>query len=83
MHICNFQAGQDVTRKTKYEDLKAEILRVGRFSCFEATANQWAAGLFTHLCRDPEIETDHEQFGFPWTGVKLTSKAEANKEQDG
>jgi predicted kinase len=67
-HICSFQSADNVTRKTRYEDLKAQVLKAGRFSVFEATANDRAALLFSQLCRDPELET--ETLGFPWTAVR-------------
>lgn len=72
--IDSFQAGDTVTRKTRYEDLKAQILKAGRFSVFEATANQSASAMFTRLCVDPEIEVDHG-CGYPWTTVKRRGKA--------
>ncbi len=67
--ICSFQAGPDISRKTTYKKLKALVLRAGKFSVFEATANERAAALYTRLCRDPEIEIDH-QLAYPWTGVR-------------
>lgn len=73
VHICSFQAGNDVTRKTTYEELRATILKAGRFSAFEATANRWAAGLFDRLCRDPTIETF--DLGYPWTGMRRKREA--------
>ena len=69
VHICSFQAGDTVTRKTKYEDLKAQILKAGRFSVFEASNSPRSAGMFDRLCSDPEIVTS--ELGFPWTSVKL------------
>ena len=70
VHIDSFQSGDDVTRKTKYEDLKAQVVAAGRYSVFEATANQWAAGLFMRLDRDPELEMEITKDGYPWIGVK-------------
>lgn len=69
VHICTFQAVPTVNRKTKYEDLKAAVLAAGRFSAFEASDNRWSAGMYTRLCRDPDIEK--VDLGYPWTGVKL------------
>ena len=69
MIVDSFQSGSNITRKTQYADLKREILKAGKFSSFEATANNHAASLFTDLCRDPEIETF--KIGYPWTGVRL------------
>ena len=73
IHIDSFQSAPDVTRKTKYEDLLAVVLKAGRFSCFEASANRAAASLFDQLCRDPTIET--WEMGYPWTGVRLKPDA--------
>ena len=70
IHICSFQSADTVTRRTTYGDLKAAVLKAGRFSVFEATANDRAAGMFDRLERDPDIETDHT-CGFPWIGVKI------------
>lgn len=70
IHICSFQDGPDVTRKTQYPAFRAAVLKAGRFSAFEATANEHAAELYTRLCSDPEIETD-KSCGFPWTKVRL------------
>lgn len=72
--ICSFQAVEDVNRKTRYEDLKATVLKAGRFSAFEAGANKFAAALFTRLCRDPELEMDHSA-GYPWTLVRRKAVA--------
>lgn len=76
LHLCSFQAGPDVEWRVgkgrlcqiSYEEFKAAALKAGRFSCFEASENGYAASLYTRLCRDPEIET--MTLGFPWTGVK-------------
>lgn len=74
VHICSFQSlDSRVSRNTKYEDVKRVVLKAGRFSVFEATDNQWAAGLFTRLCHDPELVTDHS-LGYPWTCVRLKEK---------
>lgn len=68
IHIDSFQSGDDITRKTKYEDLKAQILAAGRYSCFEASANQYAAALFMRLDRDPELEITNA--GSTWIKVQ-------------
>lgn len=69
VHICSFQAVKPVTKSTRYADLKAQVLKAGRFSVFEATANYYASKLFDRLSRDPEIV--FTSLGFPWTGVRL------------
>ncbi len=71
VHICNFDA-VELPRGAKgnYAEFRKAVLKAGRFSVFEATENQRVAGLYTTLCRDPEIETDIS-CGFPWTRVRL------------
>jgi hypothetical protein len=66
--ICSFQSAPDVKPSTRYEDLKAAVLKAGRFSSFEADANYTAGVLFSRLCRDPEVETF--DLDYPWTGVR-------------
>jgi len=71
VHLCSFQAAPEVTRKTTYEQLRADVLRAGRFSAFEASATPRAAALYTRLCKDPAVRTIHEpKFRYPWTGVR-------------
>jgi hypothetical protein len=74
VHVCSFQAAPDVTSRTSYEELRAAVLKAGRFSAFEASANQRAGRLYTRLCQDPTIETT--DLGFPWTGVKERPRSE-------
>lgn len=71
VHIDSFEAvatlkGESLT----YENLKAAVLRAGKFSVFEATATAKHAKLYTQLNNDLEIELDNESVGFPWTLVK-------------
>ena len=75
VHICSFQGVDTPTRKTLYEDFRAAVLRAGRFSVFEATANDTAAAMFTRLCRDPGVVT--EPVGFPWTKVRAKEESRA------
>jgi hypothetical protein len=73
IHICRFDSAEHLTgRKRTYEAVKAAVLEAGRFSVFEATANQRNASLFTRLCRDPELETF--DMWFPWTGIRRRAK---------
>ena len=74
VHVCTFSALDDVKRSTTYESLKAAALRAGRFSVFEATANDHAAALFSQLERDPTVATDRTKFGYPW--IAVTKKEE-------
>ncbi len=66
--ILNLQAGPTVGAKS-YDELKAAVLKVGRFSCFEASATAGSAQFYNRLCRDPEVETF--DMGYPWTGVRM------------
>ena len=75
VHVCSFQSGPTVTRRTSYADLKRAVLDAGRFSAFEATANDRAAGMFNTLCHDPEVETF--DLGYPWKGVRRRASAGA------
>lgn len=73
VHIDSFEAVDlpaKGRRKMTYAQFREAVLKAGRFSVFEATASDWSAGMFTALCRDPEVETDIS-CGFPWTLVRL------------
>lgn len=71
VHLCSFQAAPPVTRRTTYEQFRADVLAAGRFSCFEASDNPRAARFYTQLCKDPTVETIKEpEFSYPWTGVR-------------
>lgn len=67
-HICSFEAGPKVTRKTQYHEFRAAVLKAGKFSAFEATESPRAAALYDQLCRDKTVIT--EPVGFPWTKVR-------------
>lgn len=72
MHIDRFSTADHLNKRTRtYADVKAVVLKAGRFSVFEA---QDDPGMFTQLCRDPELETDHTTYGYPWTAVRLKAK---------
>ncbi len=75
VHSTDELRGKNLT----YENLKALVVKVGRFSCFEASENQKKAALFTRLCRDPELIIDNKSVGFPWTKVTLRD----NRTQEG
>lgn len=57
-----------------YEELKAAVLKAGRFSCFEASSTQRSARLFDKLYKDPEIKLDNKTLGYPWTIVTRINK---------
>lgn len=66
--ICCFTSVSDLRGKDRtYENIKAAVLKAGKFSCFDVETNR-DGRLFTQLCRDPEIETF--DLGYPWTGVR-------------
>lgn len=56
-------------KKRTYENIKAAVLKAGKFSCFDVETEK-DGRLFAKLCNDPEIEIDTLNFGYPWTGVK-------------
>jgi hypothetical protein len=66
--IDSFQCGPDVKATTAYQEVKDAALKVGHFSCFEASASPRAAQLYNALCRDPEIELF--EIGYPWRGIR-------------
>ena len=58
-----------------YENIKAAVLRAGKFSCFDVETKKDGI-MFTDLCNDPELEIDTVNFSYPWTGVRRrTSRA--------
>lgn len=79
IYLCSFSSGLDDMPRKKQRDTVA-VLRVlkkcGRFSVFEATANQVIANMMDRLCHGPYIVTDHS-CGYPWTKVTLTAAGEA------
>lgn len=71
-HVCSFEGvpnAQEAYRTGGYVAFKEAVLEAGRFSAFEASANDKMAKLYTALCRDPEVETDISG-GYPWTKVR-------------
>ena len=92
--VCSFSSGLDDMPRKQQADVVAvlsSLKRSGRFSVFEATANDTIARMMTRICHKgctivkPDgtrreygklVETDHESIGFPWTKVKLTEAGE-------
>ena len=72
--LDSFDTVSDLRGKNRtYENIKAAVLKAGRFSCFDVETKKDGV-MFTELCRDPEIETF--DMGYPWTGVRRrTSRA--------
>jgi hypothetical protein len=56
-------------RKQNYENIKALVLRTGRFSVFDGCDHP---RIFDKLCKDPELEIlrDESGYGLPWIGVR-------------
>lgn len=90
--ICSFSSGLDELTRKEQQDPVA-VLRVlkacGRFSSFEATANQTIATMMTRLCHKgfsvirSGVRTDYGRLieadsttPYPWTKVKLTEGGE-------
>ena len=76
VHICMLTAGLDAMKKGD-QRFAPKVLRVlhecGRFSVFEATANQTIAKMMDYLDKEGFIEIDISP-GYPWSNVKLTAK---------
>ena len=71
MNLCSFASGPEkITRRTKYEDVRAAVVKAGRYSVFEATDNERAASIFSAIDRDPELIVGRSS-GFPWITVTL------------
>ena len=69
LHLCSFEAvAWPRGRAQTYANVKAAVLRAGRFSVFEATETQARARLMTRLALDPDLV--FTQVGFPWTEVR-------------
>ena len=77
MHVCEMDSSAGDLRGTAltYERVKARVLAEGRFSVFEATRNARAAGIYTRLNTDPEIEVTRA--GYPWLLVRIKTAPEA------
>lgn len=90
--ICSFSSGLDELTRKEQKDPVA-VLRVlkagGRFSAFEATANQTIASMMDRLCNKgfsvvrSGVRTDYGRLIeadsttlYPWTNVKLTEGGE-------
>jgi hypothetical protein len=75
VYIDSFSSTDLKGKSLTYENVKKQVLKAGRFSCFEASETPKHGKLFTQLCRDPEVEILKEDHGFhyPWTGVRLKS----------
>ena len=54
-------------KQRTYENIKAAVLKAGRFSCFDVVTKKDGI-IFTKLCCDPELEITYLEY--PWTEVK-------------
>ena len=69
VHICIADSGVATpTSDTDYLEFRRAIMKVGRFSVFEATVTQQSARMFDRLCKDPAVKTI--DVGFPWTAAR-------------
>jgi hypothetical protein len=75
VHICRFDSVLDMftqrrrgQAKPTYNEIKAAVLKIGRYSSFEASYNKETISFFTRLDRDPNVVS--ERAGFPWIKVK-------------
>lgn len=67
--LDRFDSVSDLQGKNRtYENIKAAVLKAGRFSCFDVNSKRDGI-LFTKLCNDPEIEV--VKMPYPWTGIRL------------
>lgn len=74
MHIDCFSIGLDeIPHKEVTTDRILSILhKKGRFSIFEATANQTIARAMTAVVHGHLVEIDTDLCAYPWTYVRLT-----------
>jgi hypothetical protein len=78
IRICEFSTTDELRGKhLTYENLKAVVLKTGKFSVFEATETQKRARLFERLCQDPEIELINKSY--PWTLVRLKNVSDEKR----
>ena len=75
-HICRFDSAEHIVgKKRTYRAVKAAVLEAGRYSVFEATANERNAAIFSDIDRDPELIVERAQF--PWFSVRLRTEVGA------
>lgn len=65
-----------------YEKVKAAVLKDGRFSAFDASANPAIARIFDALGGDPSVEYDRENSAYPWVLVRARADTPAPTEAD-
>lgn len=79
VYLCSWAAGLDYMPRG-HQRYPRRVLKVlhecGRFSVFEATANQNIAKVMDGLVERKLIEVDNSP-GYPWSKVKLTAKGKA------
>ena len=68
--LDSFTSLDELTRKQQRDEeaVIAVLRKTGRFSVFDATANDDIARTMTRLCAN-RLTTDHEAMGYPWTVV--------------
>jgi hypothetical protein len=91
--VCSFSSGLDELKRNQQSDhvlVLAMLKAAGRFSAFEASANQFIAGTITDLFHAPKVVQYRNDMRFeydgpmleaiggsyPWTKVRLTAAGE-------
>ncbi len=78
IYLDSFTTLDEIPRNERtYDVIKATALKAGQFSVFDAY-DAHMGKLLTALMQDPEIE--EVPMGYPWTGVRLRSKEDADAE---
>lgn len=68
--VDRFDSTSDIPRRRRtYGVIKQRVVDAGRFSIFEATADDLNARLFTQLHDDTELVLDNTR-GYPWIYVR-------------
>ena len=77
-HVDCFDALPDMTRRQQRDPLTVAraLVAAGRFSVFEASANDTIARTMTRLARSGWFDFD-DSCGYPWTKVTLTAAGRA------
>src|SRR5690606_39250655 len=77
VHICSFDALPDVTRKQQRDQVYVlgALAQAGRFSVFEATANQTIARTMTFIMQSGWVRDIGGEY--PWMKVEITDAGRA------
>lgn len=75
VHICQLSVGIDELPRKQQRSRRAVarvLVKAGRFSVFEATANSTIAATMDALAKSGWFVFDPQKLGYPWTVVSLT-----------